>query len=421
MTDRLPCTNPTCSRTILPTTAAETGGLCMICRSARRAAERAAALAANQYVVDLYAGLTDPVAMILQRLQPRPFNPLEQVLPPPWSVEDLYASLTPEAAEQLIDAALSALRAGQHDLAETAAQELACYTTYPLDRLLAALLDQDHMPAPIAFRQAGPAIRDRLLRQLAAPVAPWNALLLALAWIGDSVAVQQFAAWAAQPPPWATTLYVPPADYTVEAGWDLTPAGTRRELVLAAAYPLMPLDPPRLATGSAAPAEACPWCSQPLTALVTLDATTPAPIAAALGLAASPLMVWTCRRCVGYALLLTRTTPTAGPIWHPATQRPSSLPLERFAEDALPITLTVVDVPRLLTAGATWGGSVHVSQVGGYPAWIDDAWYPCCPECGVRMRFLAQVAVAEVLAGEGIYYALLCSACRVAATIYQQT
>ena len=62
-----------------------------------------------------------------------------------------------------------------------------------------------------------------------------------------------------------------------------------------------------------------------------------------------------------------------------------------------------------------------VSQVGGHPAWEQDAEYPPCPECRLPMRFVGQVATGEIEPAEGITYAFLCPDCLMAATSYQQT
>lgn len=62
-----------------------------------------------------------------------------------------------------------------------------------------------------------------------------------------------------------------------------------------------------------------------------------------------------------------------------------------------------------------WEGSA----VGGVPRFVDDVHYPICPECGKRMKHLAQ------LGGEyteyGNIYVQICTDCKIAATSYQQS
>lgn len=62
-----------------------------------------------------------------------------------------------------------------------------------------------------------------------------------------------------------------------------------------------------------------------------------------------------------------------------------------------------------------WEGSA----VGGVPQYIDDAAYAVCPECGKRMRHLAQLG--EEYTQYGTIYAQICTDCRIIATRYQQS
>jgi hypothetical protein len=418
MTDRLACANPACSRTILPATAAATGGLCGTCRRAQVAAEQAAFIQANRRTIDPYAGITDPVQLILRIMDRRSIDPMVEILPPPSSLEDLYAGLTPAEAARLVDAGVRAFTEGNHDLAKAMARCLVCLTMHPIDALLDGFVAQQHYAPPIAFARAGPAIRDLLLQRIVAPDAPHNALLLALAWIGDARVVQQFAAWRAQPPSWAGALYVPPEDYACEAGWELLPDSQRHDLVAPVAYALVPRT-----NASKSPVtvvqetqEPCGWCGEPLTALFTLDGTTAA--LAWVGVKAV-VVIRTCVFCTCYGVMYTASDVTL-PAWHPANQRPPFLPDD--SGPPLPADqLVMAAQPRAPRYAANWFLPIRFSQVGGHPTWIDDAWYPPCPGCARRMAFVAQLSVDDIEPGEGIYSAFLCSTCRIAATSYQQS
>ena len=59
------------------------------------------------------------------------------------------------------------------------------------------------------------------------------------------------------------------------------------------------------------------------------------------------------------------------------------------------------------------------SSIGGAPTFIDDANYAKCPECGKKMRHLAQLG--EECTGSGIIYVQICKDCQMAATLYQQS
>jgi hypothetical protein len=418
MTDRLACANPACSRTILPATAAATGGLCGTCRRAQVTAERAAFIQARRCTIDPYAGITDPVTLILRSIEPRPVDPLIVVLPPPSSLEDLYASLTPAEAARLVDVGVQLFAEGNDDLAEAIARCLVCLTMHPVTALLDAFVAQQHYTPAIAFARAGPTIRDLLLQRIQAPDAPYNALLLALAWIGDLQVAQQFAAWRAQPPSWANTLYVSPEDYALEAGWEVLPGPQRHDLVAPSAYALVPRT-----DASASPVtvvqetpEMCGWCGMPVTALFTLDGTDPA-----LAWLAVPavVVVRTCVSCTWYAVSYTSIDATQ-PGWHPANQRPTVLP-DDVGPPLSADQLVLAAQPRAPRYAADWFLPIRFSQVGGHPTWIDDAWYPPCPGCAHRMPFVAQLAVGDIEPGEGIYYAFLCRTCLITATTYQQS
>lgn len=68
-----------------------------------------------------------------------------------------------------------------------------------------------------------------------------------------------------------------------------------------------------------------------------------------------------------------------------------------------------------------WMLEAPASQIGGHPAWIQDAEYPVCPCCSTTMKFIAQMDMEQAEDSEGIYYAFLCEGCLQVAVNYQQT
>jgi hypothetical protein len=64
-----------------------------------------------------------------------------------------------------------------------------------------------------------------------------------------------------------------------------------------------------------------------------------------------------------------------------------------------------------------------VSQIDGFPMWVQGNSHPRCPKCDRWMFFVGQVATSEALGepGEGVTYAFLCQDCKMAATAYEQT
>jgi hypothetical protein len=57
--------------------------------------------------------------------------------------------------------------------------------------------------------------------------------------------------------------------------------------------------------------------------------------------------------------------------------------------------------------------------IGGAPAFIDDAQYAVCPECGKKMMHIAQIG--ENYTTCGTEYIQICTDCHIAAAFYQQT
>jgi hypothetical protein len=72
------------------------------------------------------------------------------------------------------------------------------------------------------------------------------------------------------------------------------------------------------------------------------------------------------------------------------------------------------------TQAAYW--QKRLSQIGGYPEWVQYPDYPQCPNCQQTMVFIGQLELADIAENvEGMIYAFLCAECGVAATGYQQT
>ena len=94
------------------------------------------------------------------------------------------------------------------------------------------------------YREADAAARDRLLAQIPAAAdkgaVVLDHLLVALAWIGDGVVQRTFDGWRRSPPPWRMRLHVPPEEYALTAGWQLTADGRHRALYYEPCYPLVP-------------------------------------------------------------------------------------------------------------------------------------------------------------------------------------
>jgi len=229
MPERIPCSNPDCRNTILPSTAAANNGLCAACIGSIRKREREEYIRLNRRTVDQYDGIADRVEIAVIMLSPRKFDPLVAYAPAPLSVEQLFASLSADDASRLATIAARAMEDGSVDLAENIGKSLATLTDSDLTEMLHAWLAKDHLWPSITFRMAKHEIRDAIIESLNAGRANANHALSSLAWIGDDVVKNAFVQWDIQRPTWASSLHVSPSAYAHTAGWEIV-NNSRRDL-----------------------------------------------------------------------------------------------------------------------------------------------------------------------------------------------
>lgn len=324
---------------------------------------------------------------------------------------------------------------------------VANYVDGALRPLYPDLLARDlYYPAWI-YRGADAATRDELIARVerltpearASNPQLLNELLLCLAWVGDEGVQKQFATWRAQPPAWSEDLYIPPEEYAEQAGWELTPTETRRDLYTATAYELVPAEmrapgetgaavvpAPERPVDERAVGEHCRWCERPLATLFALDVRDPR--LAILGLTGSELRIAYCPFCTQFATIYTDVDMAGKVAWSDANILPEYME-DILNEDPAPEAFPPVERPLYLgprrrTPVETVGGWGEESQVGGLPNWIQDAEYPLCPGCEQAMVCVGQVRMGDVFEApsvEGMTYAFLCAQCGKAAASYQQT
>lgn len=273
----------------------------------------------------------------------------------------------------------------------------------------------------ILYYQASAAVRDQLLARVDDPGANANHLLKSLAWIGDDVVCRRFHEWRGVTPEWSKRLYMAPDRYAEEAGWTLTPEGTRRDLYFSTCYPIVSAG---TANGELeiqqSRSDACRWCGQTLINLLGIDLTLPA--LAFLGLEGSRLIILSCVRCSDYASIASDIDLRGNAVWRKDNERPR---FNGFDSDeweyqsfhwtlASPRRSPFEAHPNFMYRGT--------SQIGGYPSWEQDSAFPKCPECRQSMTFIGQVAGSDLDDDmEGHTYAFVCAECRAASTVYQQT
>lgn len=434
MTERLPCKSEGCKATILPATAAKTGGYCMPCHQAQERRKREAYIEKHRKTVNLYEGLTDPVEILKITHTPRKHDPLIQYVPYPLKKEQLFAALSEGEAGQMLDEALELLANGNEETSREILTSLVCYRNYNIAECLPELMECGMFRPDLLYKDAPPEVRDRLLERLEWDGEHRNSILLALSWIGDETVVRRFAEWRDNAPLWAETLYVSPEKYAQEAGWELDEEGKRRDLVHPLNYAIVrdhqvESDLPAAEEKASRFLElkdcTCPWCGGELTMLADLDAAHPS--LAHLELKLNRLQFQSCVRCGCYGVIFMEPGPQGEPVWSSHNRKPDYLPdiaLEDYDGEYLnsgPM-LKISAEPRSPFYAAEWGMSQHDSQIGGYPSWVQDAEYPVCPCCGKSMRFIGQLDWADLEQyGEGIFYMFLCPEDQVTATLYQQS
>ncbi|WFR62853.1 hypothetical protein P9222_32940 [Paenibacillus amylolyticus] len=110
MTERIPCIREGCANTILPATAARTGGYCMPCKQEMEREEHQRYIEANRRDVNVYAGITDPVEVLKIMHEPQVRDPLIRYVPYEQSKEQVYLSLSAEQQVQMKDYAMQRIR-----------------------------------------------------------------------------------------------------------------------------------------------------------------------------------------------------------------------------------------------------------------------------------------------------------------------
>jgi hypothetical protein len=368
---------------MLAATAARTAGYCMPCVQEQARRKHEAYLQANRRDVDPYAGIDDPLAILKIVHQPPKPDRRIRYAQPPKPTDVLYAELGSGQVAALIRHAHTLLKKGDTDAAQAIATCLVAFASADISSLLQELIRLGELRPEFVFHRATPKIRDLLTQHLARvagrDVLLTDKLLCALAWVGDERVVELFAGWRTKPPPWAADLHLPPHQYSQQAGWELSPDSQRRNLYHEICYPLVRAD------ASMAPSPVTVFTESHL---LELDGTSPA--LAFLG-CARQIVVPICDR---------------------------SLLDERMPRRALALAAA----PR-----SPWHAAIDTlptrhSQIGGIPAWIQDAEYPTCGECRRTLGCIGQVACEDVDPGrEGVFYAFLCADCGAAASTFQQT
>ncbi len=303
-----------------------------------------------------------------------------------------------------------------------------------LDYLMEAFADLTARPQPWDSPELEPATRERLGELTRTQERRFlNVALRIAGWIGDDTVQRWFQARRTAQPAWESLFYLSADAYVSEGGWELTPEGGRRELTFPIAYQLIDIEEARdermASRGEAEPVAVmmpyerhCQWCGRRLTVLLDLDLRHPA--LAFLSLDGTRLRLVMCEECSLWNRLYMDVDLMGGSIWSTlnaaeAETYPGNEMLFTPPTHHLGLGPRCASPVEIAARGDGW----DVSQLGGFPSWVQDADYVLCPTCHRRMTFVGQVTPEMVTdrAIDGVLYGLLCRECLCSTVIYQCT
>ncbi len=409
---------------ILLATAEKTGGICMPCQQEKARKEREAFIRENKRDVNLYDGIHDRVQIIKIMHETRPHDPLINYIPYPTSIEKLYLELSEHEEMRLIEYVEREASTGEFKTVESIALELALFRNANLSKLQRILVDQhEYYPSEI-FKNVSEEITKLLLNRLESEPSNRNLILLALSWAENDTVVSEFLQWVKDSPYWSSELYIPPYEYSKQAGWLIKDNNTKRRLYLDKSYPLVKKAEPDskgILSSCIKSNNVCKWCNRHLTNLLEIELSSKLDFIPFLG---ERLTIATCDACSSYSDAMFMELNSVGEArWSEFNGKPDYLPDDSEEWEYLPEnSLKLAEESRPVDYAANEFLPTTFSQIGGMPTWIQDSAYPDCPNCKDTMVFIAQISVEDIDDyGEGMYYNYICPKCNITATNYQQT
>ncbi len=425
MSERVPCSTEGCKATILQSTVDRTGGYCMPCYQKIKRKEQEEFIKKNRKDINLYANITDSIEILKIMHRPKKYNRLENYVKYKKSIEEIYTSLSKEDIERMKAYAINLIEGENIEMAQDILLAIVCYTNTAIEECLRALIKKNEYYPDIIFKDAPIDVRDYLIEQVSKGLDTLSLdhMLKALAWIGDEMVVHLFYEWKKNPPKWRNKLYVSPEEYSLEAGWELTEEGKRRDLFYTDCYAIEKKNPTEnehilfLQTQD----KKCEWCGGDLVNLFNFDLTNS--LLEFMNLNGVKLNIVTCPVCSCYDPIYTDIDTNGAAHWSKLNIRPQYL-CDTTDEEAVtpkePISMS--RVKRNCYHAASQFLETTFSQIGGHPTWIQDAEYIKCPKCSKHMKFIGQIDCADIEEyGDGMYYAFVCEECNIAATHYQQS
>lgn len=288
------------------------------------------------------------------------------------------------------------------------------------EKMAKVAVQQKIYDVPELFYHATSDVEDTLIEALESTedTSQGADLLCCLAMCGGEKSLQTLYRLEQNPKQWQEQLYVPPAVYAQYGGWTFGEKGNRQVLYLQHCI-CMEQDGDQTAGRLAKSREdICPHCGGKYVDILVLDGR--AESLRFLGVDGI-ITATCCPNCVAYQQpAYSRFTWDGQSVPLPNAEGDTYAFSEEEYETFTNNTFGVVAEQKPLFYGTF--SECH-NTVGGFANWIDDFWYPECPDCGKPMTYLAQIQWDTLEAGmaEGTLYIHICKDCHITAMHHQQT
>lgn len=268
----------------------------------------------------------------------------------------------------------------------------------------------------ILYQDAPPEIRDKIISLLEQDDVDRNQLnsyLVALAMIGDDTVAEYFDKWEKSPRPWRDKLYVGPYHYATEGGWCIEDE-KRKQLFFNECYALEESEnaAPEDSLFGGADADKCPYCGSSYVNMLVIDGRDERLSFLGIGGKIKIKYCWSC-------------LPWADAMFCRYAEDGESTILRHEGGENFPIEDEDINNQKCLVLSKKMVPKSYCEEfdrcaIGGRPAFVDDARYETCPECGKKMMHLAQLG-CNWFHSDGTHYIQICRDCKIAAVVYQQT
>lgn len=330
--------------------------------------------------------------------------------------KELLCSFTPGDFSRL-EAALIALIEAKNaklcDVIDELVLDLLLYSNFDLDVLISTYLADGNWLPPSALRGGGGRTKKLLYDRLKKDS---DHSLVGLAWIGDDEIVESFIKWKNHPPKWQSELFIPAYSYSHVAGWELTPDNKKRLLFSDTCYGLLPIaqsDSEFDQVLATSVIEHCMYCQRKRFEIINVD-TSFLEQFFGIKIPFPKITIPFCDLCSVFNHGMYSTIldgEQAEFIFEELTKSKMPSDFSEVDGDGGKLAFGVNRKTRDPFYAAEWNQN-DSAQIGGFPTWIQDAEFPCCPRCSRTMLFFLQVdgdLFPDIC--YGMFYVFICDLC----------